>query len=50
MSGADHECDTYGDTNAERHAEMTHGEAITDVTDSPHGAEESDLEQQACIE
>ena len=44
--GSDDERYTDGDSDAEGHAEVLHGEAITDIANAPHGAEESDFEQE----
>ena len=41
---ADHQGDADGYSNAERHAKVTHGETVTHVADSPHGAKEKCLE------
>jgi hypothetical protein len=43
---AHHQRDADGYADAERHAEVAHGEAVADIADAPHGAEERDLEQQ----
>src|SRR5579871_2379724 len=52
--GAHNQRDADGDTDAEGHAEIAHGQAVADVPNSPHCAERSNAEQQCrpdgCIE
>ena len=44
--GADDQSDSDGHADAERHAEMAHGEAVADVSDAPHGSEEGNFQEQ----
>ena len=40
---ADNQRDADGHADAQRHSKMAHGEPVTDVAHSPHGAKERDL-------
>jgi hypothetical protein len=46
---ADNQRDANGDANPHRHAEIAHGQAIVDITDAPHGAEQKDRQQRGGV-
>ncbi len=43
---ADNQRDANGDANPHRHAKIAHGQAIVDITNAPHGAEQKDRQQR----
>ncbi len=44
-----HQGDADGHSDAERHAEISHGEAVAHVADSPHTAKEKSLENDGRV-
>ncbi|CSG31068.1 Uncharacterised protein [Shigella sonnei] len=42
----DNQRNANGDANSHRHAEITHGQAIVDITDPPHSAEQKNRQQR----
>ena len=43
---ADVKRNANGDANSHRHAEITHGQAVVDITDPPHSAEQKNRQQR----